>query len=516
VELGVEVAGAVASPEIDGQDREDRRPPGLQGGIEIRTGEHVVDVVVEHVQVVEDRGRLGKAPGELRRGLRHHRHEPPLDGRASEIAVVVRDHPRHQLALPGGIAQELDVVHRGLEPVVGPDLGVELRRPVPERLRFGKAPEGVVVIEPMRRDRLRLLEVVGEQRPVGRVLVPHRVAREDVVQAAVEEMRPVERLGDLPHEAVEGGRHLLLVRRYGGRAEDEVEDLGAGALERVRLLRLQQGLGEMGVAEVDPVELAIELRQLALERPPPGAPGLPAVIAPDPLALERHSARSGMRRDQGCRAVRGVLGVHAQLGMRRRHVRAAMSRERVDVRDHDLPVVLRECRLEGRHGRPRPGERLGPVALADPPVEVGGSHLGEHGAVPERGRGQRGGGGGGPVAGAALPVTDRAVRDVHGAPPLQDPRVRPELLRDVDPLVDRWRHGMSVARRRRGRVRRILVSIVGNALAERRARQRERTHREGDRHGRRSCHGPSSVRDRTDSVAGAPRAHASAESGGED
>jgi hypothetical protein len=73
---------------------------------------------------------------------------------------------------------------------------------------------------------------------------------------------PVERPLDLPHESGKRRRHLLLVRRDGGGAEDELEHLDPGALHGIGILGAEQGLGEVRVPEVDAVELPAELRQL--------------------------------------------------------------------------------------------------------------------------------------------------------------------------------------------------------------------------------------------------------------
>ena len=76
--------------------------------------------------------------------------------------MVEGDDLRHQLLLSLHVAQELDVVDRRLEPVVRPDLRVELREPVAERLGLLELPEGAMMIQAMWRDRLGLLQVVGQ------------------------------------------------------------------------------------------------------------------------------------------------------------------------------------------------------------------------------------------------------------------------------------------------------------------------------------------------------------------
>src|SRR5262249_13670084 len=69
VEVGVEIVRAVRPMQVDRKDLQDRGALGLDGRKEIRAREDVVEVVVEHVEVVEDRRRLGKALGKLWRRL---------------------------------------------------------------------------------------------------------------------------------------------------------------------------------------------------------------------------------------------------------------------------------------------------------------------------------------------------------------------------------------------------------------------------------------------------------------
>ena len=76
--------------EIDRKDLEDRLAPAFHRRKQIRAHEDVVEVVVEHVEVVEDRRGFREPPCELWRGLRHHRHELPFDRGPAEVAVIVK------------------------------------------------------------------------------------------------------------------------------------------------------------------------------------------------------------------------------------------------------------------------------------------------------------------------------------------------------------------------------------------------------------------------------------------
>lgn len=66
---------------------------------------------------------------------------------------------------------------------------------------------------------------------------------------------PVERLLDLPHQSHVGRRDLLFIRWHRRRTEDEVEHLHAGPLDTLGILGPQERLGQMGMTEVDAVEL---------------------------------------------------------------------------------------------------------------------------------------------------------------------------------------------------------------------------------------------------------------------
>src|SRR6266487_4698050 len=99
------------------------------------------------MEVVEDRAQFRISLGEVRRTVSHHRHEWPLGRRIAEIRVVLIDQAGHQLALLGDLAEYLEIVARGLEPVIRPDLGVELRKPFVERAGLRKAVELTVKIE---------------------------------------------------------------------------------------------------------------------------------------------------------------------------------------------------------------------------------------------------------------------------------------------------------------------------------------------------------------------------------
>src|SRR5262245_22170311 len=50
VEVGIEVVGAVISMKVDRKDPENGRALGVERRVEVRTGQDVVEVVVEHVQ----------------------------------------------------------------------------------------------------------------------------------------------------------------------------------------------------------------------------------------------------------------------------------------------------------------------------------------------------------------------------------------------------------------------------------------------------------------------------------
>ena len=83
-----------------------------------------------------------------------------------------------------------------------------------------------------------------------------------------------------------------------------VQEIANGAVVAGRLdecldgepfARLQQRFTKVGVTEVDPVELTVELRQLTPDLVLPGSPRLPPMVPRDPLASEFQTARLRMR-----------------------------------------------------------------------------------------------------------------------------------------------------------------------------------------------------------------------------
>src|SRR5205823_7793896 len=171
-----------------------------------------------------------------------------------------------------------------LEPVIGPDLGVELAELRAERLGFRKAPEPPMVVKAMRGDGLGLLEVVREKLTIRAFFVLHLIAGKEIIQAAVEGVRPVEGPLHFPDHADERRCYLLFVRRHRGRAENEVKHLQAGLLDPLLVLGAEQRFGEVGVAEVNAVKLTKELWELARQGPIPGPMRLPPLIPGYPFA----------------------------------------------------------------------------------------------------------------------------------------------------------------------------------------------------------------------------------------
>src|SRR5262245_13673628 len=145
----------------------------------------------------------------------------------------------------------------------------------------------------------------------------------------MKDMRPVERLRDLPCQAMKCRSDLLFVGRHRRRAEYEVEHLEPRFFDGILILGFQQRLSEMRVDEVDAVELAIELRRIAHDHVLPWPAWLPSMVTRHPRATERNAARFGVRPD----------GMALHLGMLCCGVRAFMARERMLVRDDRPPIV---------------------------------------------------------------------------------------------------------------------------------------------------------------------------------
>src|SRR5262249_10437611 len=99
-------------------------------------------------------------------------------------------------------------------------------------------------------------------------------------------MRHGERLPDLPRHAMKCRSDLLFIGRHRRRADDEIEHLEPRLFDGILVLRFEQRLGEVCVAEVDAVELTIELRQVVHDRVFPRAAWVPSMITPHPRAAE--------------------------------------------------------------------------------------------------------------------------------------------------------------------------------------------------------------------------------------
>src|SRR5881296_184201 len=65
VKVGIPIIGAMVPVQVDRQNLQDRRTLCSKARKQIRTGQDVVEVVVEHVQVIEDRRSLWELPGEI-------------------------------------------------------------------------------------------------------------------------------------------------------------------------------------------------------------------------------------------------------------------------------------------------------------------------------------------------------------------------------------------------------------------------------------------------------------------
>ena len=171
-----------------------------------------------------------------------------------------------------------------------------------------------------------------------------------------------------------------------------------------------------------------------------------------------------------------VFGLGFELRVLARDVRAAVSGQRVGVRDDGPSVVHRQLALPGRHRGALRLERLDEPALADPPHPVVAGHLRDHLLVGEIARFRREVRGARALAVALLAVAQRALRGVDLLAFGDHLGVRPDAVGDVGirrrPEGPRHDRGRSCATARR------------TALCEPRGAQHEDD---------RSCDGPSST-----------------------
>jgi hypothetical protein len=127
------------------------------------------------------------------------------------------------------------------------------------------------------------------------------------------------------------------------------------------------------VPEVDPVELSVELGQLAHHGPLPRPSRLPTVVAGHPLAAEADAAWLRMRPGSGL-----------HLRMLARDMRPGVFGLRVLIGDYRPAILDRQHVLVGGHDRPLRLVRLSQATFTDPPEPVGVAHLGDHRPVAER------------------------------------------------------------------------------------------------------------------------------------
>src|SRR6267142_1896327 len=127
------------------------------------------------------------------------------------------------------------------------------------------------------------------------------------------------------------------------------------------------------MTDVDPIELPIEVRQIAHHRPLPRAPWLPTVVTGHPLSVEPDAA--GLRMSL-------CSGLH--LRMLGGDMWARVTRLRVLVGDHGPAILDGEFVLVRGHDGALRFVWLHQGAFTYPPEPIGLGHLADHRSIQER------------------------------------------------------------------------------------------------------------------------------------
>ena len=122
------IPSLVIPSEVYLEELVDALPFCFQRREQVRRTEDVVDVVMQHVEIVEDIGSFRKP---LRKGgsdFMEHRHKLPLQRWGCQIPMIFCEDCGQCPALLGHTPPNLHFANLGLQPVIGPDLRVELRK----------------------------------------------------------------------------------------------------------------------------------------------------------------------------------------------------------------------------------------------------------------------------------------------------------------------------------------------------------------------------------------------------
>ncbi len=257
------------------------RPLGLPGRKQL-TGENIADRVMQHVKIIEDIGDGRILCGKTRTVLVDQRHKGPVHRRVPQVMVVgIQD--RLDGPLFGGKIRSRAqwIIHGHLQVVIGPDRRVKEREFLSKGFGVGQAVQPVV-IEPVWGDGISAFLIIGQDAVNGPILLCGGKVRDiNIVCGAMEGMGFVEGVLGPPGQFHIVGSDGFFIRRKSGAGGNKPEgflprDIFDG--RHVGGPGQQKIFVQMGMAEIDPVEIDIEFLQVVPKGEVPEGPIIKPLI----------------------------------------------------------------------------------------------------------------------------------------------------------------------------------------------------------------------------------------------
>src|SRR5216684_4133715 len=104
-----------------------------------------------------------------------------------------------------------------------------------------------MMVQGVSSNRLRLSEVVVKDLAIDRFLVGYVVSSKEVIEVTMKLMGPVKGTFDFPDQTLERRSDEGFIRRQSRLAVDEGQNLQSRLLDHRVIIRVEQGLGQMGV-----------------------------------------------------------------------------------------------------------------------------------------------------------------------------------------------------------------------------------------------------------------------------
>ena len=127
------------------------------------------------------------------------------------------------------------------------------------------------MVERLRGNRVRLGQIVGEDLTIGRFLVGHVIRGEQVMEVAMELVSPIKNILWRPGQPVKRRRNESFIWRQCWLAIDKGKNLQSRLFDHGGVVTMEQGFRQVGVTEVDAIELFLQLGELPGDSPIPRA-----------------------------------------------------------------------------------------------------------------------------------------------------------------------------------------------------------------------------------------------------